>query len=125
MVAYYIGTSSGKMTSKQYRFIASFLNGTSNELVITHTRVYDTCLEAFRHCLTKIDQQKDDYCSKMYTAVSDELGKGGTLISVSHKRVGNTLEVCWIQVIDGEAVETPIPPLDLTDVCCIWPVNRV
>jgi hypothetical protein len=108
------------MANKQYRFIASILD-MNQKFIITNTSLYDTFLEAYRHCFVGISKEDDDYCSKMYTAVQDDFTKGETLVSVSHKTRDGTLEVCWIQVVNGDDSDVEIPPLELKGTCCVWP----
>lgn len=108
------------MANKQYRFISSILN-TNQNFVVTNTTLYDTSLEAYRNCFVKISKEDDDYCSKMYTAVQEEITNGETLVSVSHKTHDGALEVCWIQVVDRDNSEIEIPPLELKATCCVWP----
>jgi len=52
-------------------------------------------------------------------AVEDDITNGEKLIQVSHNKVGEKLDVYWIQVI--ETGDEPLLPLEMKASCCVWP----
>jgi hypothetical protein len=101
-----------------FRFIHSYLDA-DNASKILRTYVYVDFISAYRACFANIDRAKDMYCSKVRYAVEDDITNGEKLIQVSHNRVDEKLDVCWIQVI--ETIDEPLLPLEMKAPCCIWP----
>jgi hypothetical protein len=101
-----------------FRFIHSYLDA-DNVSKILRTYVYVDFLSAYRACFRDIDRENDKYCSKLLSAVQDDITNGEKLIQVSHNLVDENLYVCWIQVI--ERGDEPLLPLEMKTPCCVWP----
>ena len=106
------------MPKQMFRFIHSYLDA-DNESKILRTYVYVDFLSAYSACFANIDREKDMYCSKLHYAVQDDITNGEKLIQVSHNKVGEKLDVYWIQVI--ERGDEPLLPLEMKSPCCVWP----
>jgi len=106
------------MPKQMFRFIHSYLDA-DNASKILRTYVYVDFLSAYLACFTNIDREKDMFCSKVRYAVEDDITNGEKLIQVSHNKVGEKLDVYWIQVI--ETGDEPLLPLEMKASCCVWP----
>ena len=78
-------------------------------------------LSAYRACFTNIDRSKDMYCSKVMSAVQNDIANGEKLIQVSHNIIDEKLDICWIQVVENG--DEPLLPLDMKVPCCVWPMK--
>ena len=106
------------MSKQMFRLIRSRVNA-ENPPSILKTFVYVEFLNAYRACFRDIDRENDKYCSKLLSAVQDDITNGEKLIQVSHNLVDEDLYVCWIQVV--ERGDEPLLPLEMKAPCCVWP----